>query len=792
MTGDEHGDAGTPIIWATEPAAEWLEAYPAGNGRLGAMVFGRVNKEMIGLNEETLWTKQNPDRRNPDALAHLGEIRRLLLDGKPLEANFVAEYASFGRPHYQATYQTLATLKLLLLDHHLEWASEYRRSIDLDAGLITVDYRIGDVHHRREIFVSQPDDVIVVRLESSSEVERQVAMNLYRKQDGVGTCLDDQTLSLTGRCGSRGTRFESLLRAIPGDGTVSAVGDHLVVRDRGATTIVVAAATDFRHDDFAATVRTTIHTAADRGYAEVRADHVREHAEMMGRVRISLGDRRPSTADGSATSLPTGARLERIRAGGDDPGLLALFFQYGRYLLLGSSRPGTLPANLQGIWNEMYIPAWDSKFTININAQMNYWPAEVGGLPECHEPFFDLLDRVRLDGTETARVHYDCRGFVAHHNTDLWADTAPLDNTLCGLWPLGGAWMALHLWDHFDYSRDLDFLASRAYPVLKDAAAFLLDFAIERDGQLLIGPTISPENAYVVDGVRVALCMNPAMDVQITRALFDRCLDAAALLGLDDPWLDDVVAARALLPPAKIGSDGRLMEWDEEFVEWEPGHRHLSHLFGAFPDDQLLADGDPAVIGAITKSLEHRLANSTPNGSWSRSWAALVWARLGDGDRALDSLQGMLAACTSLSLLTTHPPGGTNPNITFQIDGNLGTPAAVAEMLVQSHGGTIRLLPALPTSWGTGEVSGLRLRGGFVLDMGWSDHRIAAATITATVEGKLRLISLHRVTGRSPQDVEFELEPGVPTEIAVRAGERVELSPGTPDSDDDKTHGRKS
>ena len=759
-------------IWTTEPASEWLAAYPAGNGRLGAMVFGRINKEMIGLNEETLWTKQNPDRRNPDSLAHLAEIRQLLLDGKPLEANFVAEYASFGRPHYQSTYQTLATLKLLLLDHQTEWATDYRRSIDLEAGVIAVEYRLGDVRHRREVFVSQPDDVVVVRLESSAPGLRQVAMNLYRKQDGVGRSLDGQTLSLVGRCGSRGTRFESLLRVVPGDGTVEAVGDHLVVRDHGATTIVVAAATDFRHDDHAAAVRQTIDAAVERGFDAVRADHVHEHSDKMRRVSISLG-----SAPAEETSLlPTDARLQRIRAGGDDPDLLAQFFQFGRYLLLGSSRPGTLPANLQGIWNEMYIPGWDSKFTININAQMNYWPVEIGALSECHEPFFDLLDRVRVDGADTARIHYDCRGFVAHHNTDLWADTAPLDNTLCGLWPLGGAWMALHLWDHYDYTRDTEFLRTRGYPVMKDAATFLLDFAFEHDGQLTIGPTISPENAYLHDGVRVALCLNPAMDVQITRALFDRCVDAAAVLGLDDPWLAEVTAARAKLPAPAIGSDGRLLEWSDEVVEWEPGHRHLSHLFGAFPDDQLIVDDDPALIAAITKSLEHRLANSTPNGSWSRSWAALVWARLGDGDRALESLQGMLAACTTVSLLTTHPPGGTNPNITFQIDGNLGTPAAVAEMIVQSHGGVVRLLPALPSTWACGAVSGLRLRGGFVLDLSWADHRLTEATVVATVDGPLRVLSPDPLAALT-EGSEVVTEAAVPTTIDVRAGQRVRLRP---------------
>ncbi|MEO6124002.1 MAG: glycoside hydrolase family 95 protein [Ilumatobacteraceae bacterium] len=764
----------TPLIWSASPATEWLNGYPAGNGRLGAMVFGRLNKEMIGLNEETLWTRQNPDRNNPDSLAHLDQVRELLLAGKPLEASFVSEYAMFGRPHYQASYQQMATLKLLTLDHHIEWARDYRREIDLDSGLITVEYTLGDDRHTREIFVSAPDDVIVVRLSSTSSQERQIAMNLYRKQDAVGTWLDSSTLELTGRCGSRGTSFDALLRVIPGDGEVEAVGDHLHVRDCGATTIIVAASTDFRHADPSAHVRGTLAAAEAVGFDGIRQRHLVEHSERMGRVRISLG-----SSSAESASVPTETRLERIRSGGDDPGLLALFFQFGRYLLLGSSRPGTLPANLQGIWNEMYIPAWDSKFTININAQMNYWPAEVGALSECHEPFFDLLDRVRVSGAETARVHYDCGGFVAHHNTDLWADTAPLDNVRCGLWPLGGAWMALHLWDHYDFTRDVDFLASRAYPVLCDATRFLIDFAVERDGELLIGPTMSPENAYVVDGVPTALCMNPAMDVQITRALFDRCLAAAAVLGLDDPLLSEIAVSRSKLPPPKIDSNGRLMEWNEEVVEWEPGHRHLSHLFGVYPDDQLIADEDPALIAAVTASLERRLEHSTPNGSWSRSWAALVWARLGNGDGAVASLQGMLAACTSVSLMTTHPPGGTNPNITFQIDGNLGTPAAIAEMILQSHGDTVRLLPALPASWDSGVVTGLRARGGFIVDVRWNEHRVLAATIIATVDGPLQVVAPGATRCLGPDGASVDGVSAVGAEarfaLTARAGDRFEF-----------------
>lgn len=721
-----------PSFWLDRPASKWLDALPVGNGRLGAMVFGRVNKEMIELNEETVWTKQPPSRLNPDAKEHNDKTRQLLLEGKPLEAHFVGEYGTFGMPHYQSTYQKLATLKILILGHHEEHATDYRRSLDLDTGIATVTYRLGDVLHTREVFASVPDDAIFVRLSSTSNEPLDIAMNLYRKQDGVGTCDDHATLKLTGQAGSRGSKFAAYGRVLPGNGSVEAVGDHLHIAGADATTLIVTAATNFRHEDYEGAALATLNAAADRAYQDIRSDHVDDHAPIMRRVRLDVGSN-PEVAD-----LPVDQRLAKVAEGGEDPELASLFFQYGRYLLLGSSRPGTLPASLQGIWNEHYIPGWDSKYTININTEMNYWPAEVAALSECHDPLFDLLDRVVESGKETARVHYGASGFVCHHNTDLWADTAPLDNVNCGTWPTGGAWLATHLWDRYTYTLDEDFLRDRAYPVFKEAAKFLIDIMVEDDqGRLLIGPTISPENGYLVDGVRTALCMSPAMDVQITRSIFNQCLDSAEILGIEDPWLDRVVEAREKLPPHQIGSDGRLLEWLEELEESERGHRHLSHLYGAYPDNQLWEADDPALIDAVEKSLAARVdamftSRGGKWGGWSAAWAMILWARLGRGDNADELLRIMFEISTSHSLLDTSPPGGTNPLTVFQIDGNLGATAAVAEMLVQSHGSVISVLPALPSAWPSGSVSGLRLRGGFVIDIEWRDGKLIEATITAT------------------------------------------------------------
>jgi alpha-L-fucosidase 2 len=697
------------------------------------MVFGRPYKEQIAINEETLWTRQTVDRNSPAALEATREVRRLLMEGRPLEAQYLAEIGMFGLPHWMSTYQVLGMLKLLFEGHHDVEVENYRRDLDLQTGVASVTYRIRQAMFSREVFASRPAELLVIRL--TADVPMSFAAQLPRKFDGHSRCCDDRSLELTGRCGATGVRFRAFLRILNEGGSCRAVGDHLSVTGTSSATVLVGVSSDFTGDDYAQRAESVVDDASTRPYAALLDDHVADHGRMFGRVQFQLES---SDAD-SRDELSTDARLAEVKAGKTDLGLVVDHFHYGRYLLMGSSRPGTLPANLQGIWNDAFVPAWDSKFTININTEMNYWPVEVANLAECHEPLFDLIDRMRVRGAETARIHYGCGGFTAHHNTDAWADCAPIDNVYCGLWPMGAAWLVLHLWEHYAFAPDDRFLRERAYPAMREAAEFILDLIVQDDsGRLLTGPSMSPENAYVFDGVRVTICMSPTMDVQLTRALFDRCIEASGRLGIDDEFRRRLSAAKVRLPEPKIGRFDQLQEWLEDYEEYEPGHRHFSHLFGLFPDDQLL-DGGPEILVAARRSIERRLEHGGGEGGWSRSWAAALWARLGEGDRAFESLRGLYEKSTEISLLDLHPPQGTNPLTVFQIDGNLGAVAAICEMLLQSHRSTIKLLPALPAAWPSGRVSGLRARGGFEVGIEWRDGWLKAAEIHSTKGTPCRL-----------------------------------------------------
>jgi alpha-L-fucosidase 2 len=717
-----------PTLWYEAPAPRWLAALPVGNGRLGASVFGRVYKETVIVNEETVWTRWPDDRHNPDALQALPEVRRLLMEGRIEEAHTLAELSMFGRPHRQASYQVLADMTLLFGGHHEELVTGYRRSLDLDDGIAAVEYELDGVRFRREVLASAADDVVVLRFTADTPGAIEVGTHFYRRYDAFER-IEGLDHVIGGAVGVRGTAYSGRARVLAEGGSVAAIGDHISVRGADAVTILVAAATDFRHADFEQVCRETVDAAAALPFDELRARHVESHRPHMRRVRLRLG----ATPDPELEALPTDVRLQRVVDGGLDPGLVELHFQLGRYLLLGSSRPGTLPANLQGIWNDSYQPAWDSKFTININTQMNYWPAEVANLGECHEPLFDLIDRLRITGAETARVHYGCRGFVAHHNTDLWADTAPLDNVFCGLWPAGAAWLAHHLWERYAFDLDEAFLRERAYPAMKEATLFALDYLVEDPvtGELLFGPSLSPEAQYRDEnGIRSGLCMAPAGDTQIVAGLFDRCRKAAAILGVDADLSVELAAASERLPAMRVGSRGELQEWREDHVEWEPGHRHVSHLLAVYPDAQITLRSTPELAAAARRALELRIeaVSDRPHGGWSVAWLSLLWARLHEGAEAHEQLLRVLRQSTDVSLLDLSPPGGTNPLTVFQIDGNLGAVAAVCEMLVQSHDG-IELLPALPPEWPSGSVSGLRLRGGFELDLAWSEGVLRGAEL---------------------------------------------------------------
>jgi alpha-L-fucosidase 2 len=769
-------------LWYSQPAARWLEALPVGNGRLGAMMHGRVHKEVIQLNEESLWTRPLGPRENPLSLARLGEVRQALLAGDGRRAHFLAELGSFGVPRSQAAYQTLGHLTLLSFGHHEEWASAYRRSLDLRDGIARLEYRLGEVEHRRELFASAPDQVIAVRLEATPGVALEVGVELWRRFDGRSQAIADNELEFRGRCGSNGTSFVARCRVLVDDGATHGVGDHLHIAGASTITVLLAVESDFSKvasedaspESLGRRALATLDQASARGWEELRARHVADHRRVVGGFDFQLEATLPGLDE-----LPTDARLARLGQGRDDAGLVQLYSSYGRYLLADSSRPGSLPANLQGIWNESFMPAWDSKYTININAQMNYWGAETAGVPEAHLPLFDLLDRMRDHGSVVARVHYGCRGFVAHHNTDLWADCAPLDNVNCGLWPFGAVWLALHLWDHYAFDPDEGFLAARAWPVMSEAARFLLDFAVRDDtGRLMLGPSLSPENAYRdATGVRIALTMSATGDVELASALFSRCLDAAATLGIEDDICAELEAANAALPPLRSGRYGQLMEWLDDFEEWEPGHRHYSHLIALYPGDAISPRRTPGLARAARTSLVRRLNNFTGAGGWSRAWAAALWARLGEGDLAYEQLLYLLRDHTEPNLMDSSPPGGTNPLWTFQIDGNLGEVGAVCELIVQSHDGGIELLPALPSAWPNGQVRGLRARGGHSLDVVWRDGALAGATLTSTRGLPCVLLDARRlVVEQDGQPVKSYLSPAGERSFGTEAGARYDIA----------------
>lgn len=729
-------------LWYAKPATKWLAALPVGNGRLGGMVFGRVRKEWIQLNEDSLWTGRPRSRINPLARDNLDEMRRLIMAGDIREAQFLGENTMFGNPPDLTTYETLSNLVLLFNGQYDEEAQDYRRDLDLETGIASVVYRLGDIGYRREILSSHPAGAVVIRLTASKPGSLTFSTSFWRRYQNnyVFSATANDTVTLSGRCGVHGVKYETVVKIVTEGGSSTASGDHVVVTDADAATIIITCATDFRHADYAAEARRAADAAAAQPYSKLRAEHIADHQSLFNRMRFDL------TLDdeqAALSKLPTDERLAKVKAGGNDEGLLVLAFAYGRYMLQGASRPGTLPTNLQGIWNDTIAPAWDSKYTININEQMHYWSAETTNLADTHLPLFDLIERMRESGREVARVHYGCRGFVAHHNTDIWGDCAPLDNVFCGLWPLGAAWLVLHLWEHYVFAPDLEFLREKAYPAMKEAAEFLVDFSIEgEDGTLLIGPSISPENAWKGKaGERLALCMSSTMDVQITRALYEHCIEASELLGIDAEFAETLRGLLPKLPPTRVDKSGRIAEWMDDVEEYEPGHRHNSHLFALYPDDQITPQKTPDLAQGARKSLEHRIANGGAGFCWSCAWIVGLWARLGDGDKAHWHVYDFLRRSTEDNLFSMHPPQGSNLIYVFQADGNLGLTAAVAEALLQSQAGEIQLLPALPSAWSDGSVEGMRARGGFDVSLSWSEGHLTDASLTSHYGRDCTLVS---------------------------------------------------
>lgn len=716
------------LFYTTPSNGDWNQALPVGNGTLGAMIYGEGTSEHFQLNEDSVWFGRKRERNNPDALANLETVRRLILDGKIPEAEELSKYALTGTPQSQHSYQTLGDV---YFDYcgALRENRDFQRILDLDTAVHTssiTDSSTGVVYET-ETFVSRDYDCIVARFSASEAGCLNLAASLQRDCFYETTEHTDDSLYISGNLGGGGMDFCCGMRFVSDRGSLQGIGEHLVAKGVSQVTVYITALTEYRTDTPRQDVEQRLNLAASTGFKKLKSDHIREYQSYFHRMRLCLD------YDKTLDELTTDQRLARIDENHPDNGLINTYMDYGRYLLLSSSRGDCLPANLQGIWNREYNAPWQSKYTININTEMNYWPADICYLPECQTPLFEHLLRMLPNGRETAEKMYGCHGFVAHHNTDLWGDTAPQDIYIpATFWVMGGAWLCTHIWNHYLYTNDTAFL-QKMYPVLKESVQFFLDFLIEVDGYYVTCPSVSPENTYIMeDGTRGCLTYGCTMDNEILHELFAHFQKAAAVLQESDTaFIEKVKAYDKKIAPLQIGRYGQIQEWLHDYDEAEPGHRHISHLWALHPAHQITKDGTPELCTAAETTLKRRLANGGGHTGWSRAWIMNMYARLWQGEQVYDNLLQLFRHSTLPNLLDNHPP--------FQIDGNFGSIAAIAETLLQSTEKRTVLLPALPRAWKDGEVTGLCGVYGVVYDLTWRDGTLTKTVLHASCDAEILL-----------------------------------------------------